>query len=75
MAKLTNKQKSDFADHMFSDSLEGTIDWINDNMDPDQVYGKDELKEWIQINKNPEDIFEEDQLTDWAKRNGYILEE
>jgi hypothetical protein len=44
-------------------------------MDPEQVFGKEELKEWIQDRKNPEDVFTADQLSIWAKENGYVLED
>jgi hypothetical protein len=71
MATPTTKQKQQFIDHVFSDSLEWATDWIQDHMTPEEVFGDKELKQWIQDNKNPEEVFDEDRLTDWAKRNGY----
>jgi hypothetical protein len=72
---LTRRQKENFAEVVFEDTLEQAIAWIRENMTPDEICGKQELAEWLQQNKQPDDIFEDNQLEEWAEANGYKMEE
>ncbi len=50
------------------------IDWIKDNLEPDDVFDDDELIEWTRKNASPDDVFDSDTLGEWAEDNGYVLE-
>jgi hypothetical protein len=52
--------------------LQSCIDWIRDNMNPDQVFECDHLRRFISDTKMPEDIFSEEELKVWAIGNGFI---
>lgn len=72
---LTYRQKEDFAQKVFNESLENSIDWIQDNMQPNDVFEADELKTWVRENSQPGDVFREDELTAWAEANGFVKPE
>lgn len=43
----TSKQDNDFLSHVISERLlEDAIDWISSNMDPEEVFSRDELEQW-----------------------------
>ena len=63
-------------EHQFGDALFGDIaEWMNDNLNPDDVFDKDTLIDWTKWNCNPTDIFSHTALGEWAEVNGYILDE
>jgi len=69
-----------------SSLLEHAVQWISENLEPDQVFDEDELHDWaaqneryeigwIAENMDPEEVFAGvagDALHDWAVENGYI---
>lgn len=52
-------------------ALENTIEWIGDNVDPDDVFGDDKLREYVAKSSLPEDVFDDKKLSEWAESNGY----
>lgn len=47
----TSKQDSDFMSHVISGCLlENAIDWISSNLDPEEVFSRDELEQWAKDN-------------------------
>lgn len=55
--------------------LKKTINWINEQLDPDMVFDDDILKSWIAQKFDPEDIFSKRQLEEWAEFEGFKKEE
>ena len=55
--------------------LEKAIEWIQQNMNPEDVFTKQELIDWAKKNNDPEDVFDERALEIWAEDNGYSKEE
>lgn len=68
----TKRQKEDFALHAFESALETSIDWIQDNLKPDEVFEETVLKAWVGGNAKPGDVFDEEDLEVWAKANGFV---
>lgn len=42
--------------------LQCTIDWIRDNMDPEQVFPMEKLVRHVAVNKFPEEVYHRDEL-------------
>ena len=55
------------------DSLESVLDWIRNNLEPQEIFSKDILKEWAD-SESPGDIFSEWELEDWAIDHGFTRE-
>lgn len=74
----TKKDAQNFTEYVVGEALlEGsilsrTIDWIGDNIKPDEVYQPDVLVTWIKDNRQPEDVFDESDLEAWAIENGFV---
>lgn len=77
----TDRKRNDFADMINDDlldlqvkptALQTCIEWINDNLSPDEVYGDDKLRKYVSKSSLPEDVFDEKELQSWAEENGYI---
>ena len=43
---ITRKQEDDFKDAVFADVLDNMIDWINDNLAPEDVFDEEILNDW-----------------------------
>ena len=54
--------------------LDCVLDWIKENLDPDDVFDDDELIAWTRRNTRPDDVFDSDTLGNWAEENGYEYE-
>jgi len=57
--------------------LHRSIEWISDNLGPDDVFEADDLNDWARENKGkldagPEDLFDDTDLEEWAAGNGYV---
>lgn len=50
--------------------LDDAIEWIEKNMDPDDVFSEGQLERWA-INCMPVDHMPEDELIAWAEKNGF----
>jgi len=61
------KDKFDF------DLLNDILEWIKENMEPVEVFGKEELKTHINDNFTPDEMFNDRELGEWAEDNSYIL--
>lgn len=71
---LTYRQKEDFAEKVFRESLENAIEWIKDNLHPNDVFDAGELFKWVSKNAKPDEVFDEDDLAAWAEANGFVRE-
>lgn len=72
---MTSAQNKEFCDHISSgDELDLSIEWIKENLGPNDVFDQKTLEDWVQTYSTPGDTFTDDQLDDWAKENGYTKE-
>lgn len=52
------KQENDFLSSVLNGSLlENAIEWIGNNLNPEEVYSESDLKSWANDNLEPDDIF------------------
>lgn len=51
--------------------LQSCIDWMRDNMNPDEVFDITELVRFISNAKMPDEVFSEQELARWAIEKGY----
>lgn len=58
---------------MSSATLDTAIEWIQDNLNPDDVFSEKDILAYAQ-NFDPEAVFNESTLSAWAESNGYIKE-
>jgi len=63
-----------FAEDIFGDTLEAVVDWIENNLRPDEVFTMPALTETIRFANDPDDVFTDAELSDWAKDNGFVKE-
>jgi hypothetical protein len=54
--------------------LEESIDWIKDNLEPEDVFDYSTLEGWV-IDHVEVSHFPEDELREWAEANGYTKPE
>ena len=53
-------------------SLLGTaIDWIRDNMNPDEVFDMAKIKSFVGNTCLPDEVFHDTDLKNWAEDKGY----
>lgn len=68
-------QEKDFKKAMAEElplSLLGTaIDWIRDNMNPDQVFATSALRSFISNTCQPDEVFSDEELKKWAEGKGF----
>jgi hypothetical protein len=70
----TSKQDSDFLSAVIGTGiLESSVEWIKENMSPEEVFGEKELLDWA-ANYDPDSVFKVSELESWADNNGYIKE-
>jgi len=69
-----SKNQAFIKDIIDSNLLDLAIGWIQNNLDPSDVFNEAELKHWANQNNSPEDIFTNTELVDWAESNGYYKE-
>jgi len=67
----TVAQENDFG----RDFLPNIVQWIGQNLDPEDVFDADTLKEALGRNFSPGEIFSEDELSNWAYDHGMVEEE
>ena len=71
---MRNRDESFIAEVIPSGLLSTVIDWIKDNLKPDDVFDDDELFAWCKSNANEAtEVCPDDLLRDWA--NDYAREE
>lgn len=58
---------------MSGSALDDAIQWIADNLQPEDVFSEHALELWAQ-SKEPENLFTSIQLGYWAEANGYTKE-
>jgi hypothetical protein len=73
---MTTKHEDDSFKNMLSNELPrsllgSAIDWIRDNMQPDQVFDQARLKQFVGNTSSPDEVFSESDLSAWAKENGF----
>jgi hypothetical protein len=83
----TRQQRNDFISYVIADDLLDTaIEWISQNMAPEEMFDESTLTSWAHENDmrtrdetagrfGPEDVFEQHVLRDWAEANGYVEEQ
>jgi hypothetical protein len=72
----TAKQDRNFLDEVVgSGLLENAIEWIGQNLEPEQVFDEAKLRSSVQSNSTPGDVFTEKELAEWAEQNGYVQPE
>ena len=58
------------------DLLDDAIEWIKDELQPEEVFDASELADWAEDNlsahRDPDDIFDDSVLGKWAEENGYV---
>lgn len=70
----TSKQDSQFlSDTIGNGLLESAIEWIKNNISPEEVFGEKELLSWAS-NFDPDAVFGRADLESWAESNGYVKE-
>ena len=52
--------------------LEEILNWIAENLDPEEVFGVEPLREWTATNLEPGEVYTLKTLSDWAESNGYV---
>lgn len=55
-----------------TDLLSKAIEWIKENLSPEEVFIEGELVEWVGDHCAPEDVFEEEKLKAWAEDKGFV---
>jgi hypothetical protein len=84
---IARYQRDEFAEHLKTRTiidypgLDDFVDWIRDNLEPEEVFSETRLESWAETNgrinvdnMDPEDVFGAIDLQDWAERNGYTKE-
>lgn len=66
----TSKQYDNFTSSVTGDLLDDTIAWIQDNLEPEEVFTDSKLTDWASV-QNVETIFTDKQLSAWAEASGY----
>lgn len=51
--------------------LQVAIDWLRDNMNPDEIYDQQRLNQFVGNAALPDEVFSEPDLIKWAEENGY----
>ncbi len=75
-ARTMRKPSESFVtDVMPYDLLDTVIDWIKENLNPDDVFDADIIDSWCGENSTPDDVFSDGALGRWAENNGYVLED
>ena len=52
--------------------LDEAVDWIRDNLSPEDVFTEDQIRVAAQACSDPEDVFAPSELIGWAEDNGYM---
>jgi len=71
MAITSIYEDKDFGANFLGDIIE----WIGQNIEPDETYSENQLKAFLKDQYDPEDIFEWDELAVWAEQNGFVHSE
>lgn len=75
----TGTQDKSFASIMQShvsianSALDEAIDWIKNELNPHEIFDKNQLIDWAS-GEEPDEIFSKEQLEAWAESNGYVKE-
>lgn len=67
MAKYPKGLQANQADRL----AETIIDWVTEELAPDDLWGDDYLIDWAAGNFSPEDLFTKAELEQWAFDNGF----
>lgn len=68
------REEENFGRTVFAGILDEVIAWIGNNLNPEEVFHKDDLMEWADEH-SVGDLVDEDRLEEWALENGFIKEE
>lgn len=53
-------------------TLELVVEWIRDNLKPNDVFDEDVIAKIASENFLPQDIFSKEELTEWAEADGFV---
>ncbi len=68
----SSKQDQDFVTTVIGNRLlDESVSWIQDNLEPYEVFTHKQLIEYATGSK-PEEVFGKSELENWAESNGYI---
>ena len=71
----TTKQDDNFLHDVVGTALlESSISWINDNLEPENVFDNNKLQNWAH-DVGITEVFTENELSDWALENGFTKDE
>lgn len=63
-------KERDFQSYVLGNDLLGSsIDWIQRNLDPEEVFKQSDLETWASRNLDPEDVFDKSDLIKLAAEN------
>lgn len=66
------KQENDFLFSVLNGSLlENAVEWIGNNLNPEEVYNESDLKSWAKDNLDPEDIYSSSDVLESVRRVGF----
>ena len=73
---MTEQQNKDFAIDLGLDTipvrqLDNAILWIQEHLNPNEVFSASKLRDWVFENSDPEDIFSVSELQTWAWNHGF----
>lgn len=63
--------KKAIGDELPNSMLGTAIDWIRDNMNPDEVFNMARIKSFVGNTCLPDDVFSDEELKKWSESKGY----
>lgn len=73
-ANTTHRQDAEFHETVVDRNvLETSCDWMDANLEPDQVFSDPKLQRWAR-RQSVEDVTTPEALDAWADENGYVKE-
>ena len=74
-AKQDLSFKKAIGEELPSSLLGSAIDWISDNLNPDEVFDMGLLRSFVGNTNKPDEVFTDEDLKAWALENGFTKQE
>lgn len=75
MAVTSKKQEQAYkavvGTEIASSVLQTSIDWMRDNLNPNNIWDQQQLNTWVSENATPDEVFTDEELMQWAISKGY----
>ena len=72
MSRVPRSKEKQFARDLFEDRLvEEIFEWIEENLDPDEVFDESVLTDYVRKHNMPSEVYDEEDLATWAKDSGW----